>query len=59
MIAGRHIPHLPAFSSREVLERLVDEGMDVVRFKFSHGTPQSNAEVLATLTQPPPRLIST
>lgn len=39
----------PACSSPEVLERMVDAGMDIARFKFSHGTPQANAEVLSTL----------
>ena len=39
----------PSCSDPEVLERMVDAGMDLARFKFSHGTPQANAEVLTTL----------
>jgi len=41
----------PASSTPEILERLVDSGMDIARFKFSHGTPQSHAEVLGTLKE--------
>ena len=32
----------PASSSPEVLERMVDAGIDVVRMNFSHGTPEDH-----------------
>jgi pyruvate kinase len=32
-----------------MLQRLVDEGMDLARFKFTHGKRQHHAEVLSTL----------
>ena len=34
----------PATSSREMLEKLVDEGVDAFRFNFSHGTHQEHQE---------------
>lgn len=39
----------PSSKSPEVLEQLVDGGIDLARFKFSHGTPDSNAEILSNL----------
>lgn len=39
----------PSCSAPEMLERMVEEGMDLARFKFSHGSPLAHAEVLATL----------
>lgn len=41
----------PSCSSKEVIEKLVDEGMDIARFKFSHGTPQDHAQVLSSLRE--------
>jgi pyruvate kinase len=32
-----------------MIEKMVEEGIDIARFKFSHGTPQAHAEVLTTL----------
>ena len=39
----------PACRSPEMIEKMVEEGIDIARFKFSHGTPQAHAEVLTTL----------
>ena len=39
----------PACRSPEMIEKMVEEGLDIARFKFSHGTPQAHAEVLTTL----------
>lgn len=41
----------PASRSRQVLEQLVDAGMDMARFKFSHATPSTNAETLDMLRE--------
>ncbi|KAL6747633.1 pyruvate kinase [Haematococcus lacustris] len=58
MIMGGHAPPRktkiaatigPASMSPEVLEKLVDAGMDMARFKFSHATPTTNAETVTTL----------
>jgi pyruvate kinase len=34
----------PASSSREVLDSMIEAGVDVVRLNFSHGTPQDHIE---------------
>ena len=34
----------PATSSREMLDKLVDAGMDAARLNFSHGTHETHAE---------------
>lgn len=39
----------PASSSREMLERLMDAGMNVVRLNFSHGTREDHAEKIALI----------
>lgn len=42
----------PSSSSREVIERMVDAGVDVVRLNFSHGTAQDHiarAELVRTI----------
>ncbi|HET9155649.1 MAG TPA: pyruvate kinase, partial [Myxococcaceae bacterium] len=39
----------PASSSREMLDRMVAAGMDVVRLNFSHGTHEEHAEVIRTI----------
>jgi pyruvate kinase len=39
----------PSCRSPEMLERMVDEGMDIARFKFSHGTPSAHTEVIGAL----------
>lgn len=39
----------PAVRSREMLKRLVDEGMDIARLNFSHGRYEDFAEVIADL----------
>ncbi len=39
----------PASQSAEVLERFVEEGVDVVRFNMSHGTLEQHTETLATV----------
>lgn len=39
----------PASRSPAMVEKLVDAGMDMARFKFSHATPSSNAETITTL----------
>eukprot|EP00798_Chlamydomonas_sp_ICE-L_P026970 gene26970-34984_t len=41
----------PSSASPEILENMVDAGMDVARFKFSHGSPSSHQtiEVVKTL----------
>ena len=39
----------PSCSSEEMLKKLVDEGMDLARFKFTHGKRQHHADVLSTL----------
>ena len=36
----------PASSSLEVLERMIDAGLDVARLNFAHGTAESHAEVV-------------
>jgi pyruvate kinase len=35
----------PASNTREVLERMVEAGMDVVRLNFSHGTHEEKREL--------------
>jgi len=39
----------PASSRREMLDRMVAAGMDVVRLNFSHGTHEEHAEVIRTI----------
>ena len=39
----------PSCSSEATLRRLVDEGMDLARFKFTHGKRQQHSDVLSTL----------
>jgi pyruvate kinase len=39
----------PASSSRAVLDRLVETGMDVARLNFSHGTQAEHGEVIRTI----------
>eukprot|EP00798_Chlamydomonas_sp_ICE-L_P024510 gene24510-10112_t len=39
----------PASLSEDVLEKMVDAGCDLARFKFSHGSTQSHAEVVTSL----------
>jgi len=39
----------PASSSAEVLEALIEAGVDVFRLNFSHGTHESHAEVFHTI----------
>jgi pyruvate kinase len=44
----------PSSSSREVIERMVDAGVDVVRLNFSHGTAQDHidrAELVRTIAR--------
>ncbi|MGD9497301.1 MAG: pyruvate kinase [Armatimonadota bacterium] len=39
----------PATSSEEMIERLVDGGMDCARLNFSHGDPDTHAELFAAV----------
>ena len=41
----------PATSSPEMVEQLLDAGMDVARLNFSHGTHEYHAQNIATLRQ--------
>jgi pyruvate kinase len=41
----------PASNSFEVMKKLVDAGMDVLRMNFSHGTHDTHKEVLNTLDE--------
>jgi pyruvate kinase len=41
----------PASSSRAVLDRLVEAGMDVARLNFSHGTQAEHGEVIRTIRE--------
>ena len=35
----------PASNSKEMLQRLIEDGVDVFRLNFSHGTHDQHAEV--------------
>ena len=39
----------PASSSREMLEKLIDAGMNVARLNFSHGTYETHGEVIRNI----------
>jgi pyruvate kinase len=39
----------PASNSREMLEKLVDAGMNVARLNFSHGSYETHSEVIQTI----------
>ncbi|AEB41967.1 pyruvate kinase [Chlamydia pecorum] len=41
----------PATSSPEMLEKLIDAGMNVARLNFSHGTHESHGETIRTLKE--------
>src|SRR3954469_23175334 len=39
----------PASREPEVLERMIDQGMDVSRLNFAHGEPEQHAETVARI----------
>ena len=39
----------PASREPDVLERMVEAGMDVARLNFAHGTPEEHAETASTI----------
>lgn len=41
----------PASSSRKILEKLIDEGVNVIRVNFSHGSHKDHSEVINTVRQ--------
>ena len=41
----------PASQSREMLEQLVQAGMNIARINFSHGTPETHREVIRTIRE--------
>ncbi len=41
----------PASSSREVLQGMIESGMNIARFNFSHGTHESNVALLKTVRE--------
>src|SRR5919107_325142 len=36
----------PASRERDVLERMIDQGMDIARLNFAHGEPEQHAETV-------------
>src|SRR5512138_450036 len=46
----------PASQSKEVVEKLVQAGMDVARMNFSHGTHEQHAERIALIRKVSERL---
>lgn len=41
----------PSSSSKEVLTKMIDEGMNVARLNFSHGDKKSHLEIISTLRE--------
>lgn len=41
----------PAVSSAEMIEKLINAGMDVARLNFSHGTYEEHAQMIKTIRE--------
>ena len=41
----------PASNSAEIIREMIQAGMDIARFNFSHGTQNSHLEVFRTLVK--------